>query len=177
MDSKRIRNRDFFTKPAEDLAKDLLGKILCRRMGKDFVMKSRIKVTEAYRNDEDCTDANRDKAPNSQLLSGGHLHYFYKTCDGRRRIDIVAGSEGVAESVLIRETDLYDGPQKVVWALDIKMYMDGIDLLSKDSEVWIEDDGTVAILDEPKPRINISEKSTSKDSPLRFSAKSFIFPN
>ena len=170
----RIMDRSFFNCSAEELAKRLLGKVICREdvEGEDrFIIKTRIKVTEAYLEDDASLDYNRSKKATSQTMEGGHLHYHYNTAPGRRRMDIVAGTIGKAESVLIAEADMYDGPQKVLWALDIDSKdFDGLDLLSADSPVWLEDDGTAVISISSSPRKNIEDKR-----PLRFCADGFLF--
>lgn len=178
--STRIKDRKFFTQPAEQLAKDLVGKIICHEIvdeNEKFVIKCRIRGTEAYPND-DVTDANREKEPTSQLLQGGHLYFYNRKGEGRQRIDIVANQAGVAESVLIQSVDPYDdGPQRVVWALDISEdeQLDGIDLLAEDSKVWIERDDAIVEINEPKPRKGLSDKAESKTNRLGFSIKSIIF--
>ena len=170
----RIMDRSFFCCSAEELAKRLVGKIICHADGEGdnrFIIKVRITVTEAYLEDDISLDYNRSKETTSQAMEGGHLHYHYNTAPGRRRMDIVAGTTGKAESVLIAETDMYDGPQKTLWALGIddKKY-DGMDLLSKDSSVWLEDDGTTVI------SINSSQRKNIEDNrPLRFAAEGFLF--
>lgn len=91
--------------------------------------------------------------------------------NGRRRIDIVANEVGVSESVLIAGVDMYDGPSKTLWILDIDdPQYDGLDLLSHDSKIWIEDDGTIAELNNATQRKNILDTT-----PLRFTAKIFKF--
>lgn len=47
MTAKKITNRSFFTCSAEELAPKLLGKILCHKESDGFVIKCRIRVTEA----------------------------------------------------------------------------------------------------------------------------------
>ena len=172
MSSKRITERDFFTCEAEELAKKLVGKIICHEDSdeKKFVIKARITATEAYRKDDSCLDDNRTQKTTSQSLAGGHLH-FHNAGEGRRRIDIVANEVGVSESVLIAGVDMYDGPSKALWILDIDdPQYDGLDLLSPDSKIWIEDDGTIAELNTAMQRKNISDTT-----PLRFTAKIFKF--
>ena len=173
MSSKRITERDFFTCEAEELAKKLIGKIICHEDfdGKEkFVIKARITATEAYRKVDSCLDDNRTQKTTSQSLAGGHLH-FHNAGNGRRRIDIVANEVGVSESVLIAGVDMYDGPSKTLWILDIDdPQYDGLDLLSPDSKIWIEDDGTIAELNNATQRKNISDTT-----PLRFTAKIFKF--
>ena len=173
MESKRITNRDFFTCEAEKLAEKLIGKIICHEVGEGknkFVIKVRISVTEAYRKEDDCLDDNKTQKNTSQNLIGGHIH-FHNACEGRRRVDIVANFEGTPESVLIAGTDMYDGPSKTLWALDIDdAKYDGVDLIDPNSKIWLEDDGTKALINPPIPRKNIKDQT-----PLRFSVAQFTF--
>ncbi len=173
MSSKRINEREFFTCEAVELAKKLIGKIICHEDSDEkgkFVIKARITATEAYRKDDSCLDDNRTQKTTSQSLQGGYLH-FHNAGNGRRRIDIVANEAGISESVLIAGVDMYDGPSKTLWILDIDdPQYDGLDLLSPNSKIWIEDDGTIAELNTATQRKNISDTT-----PLRFTAKSFKF--
>lgn len=176
--SKRITDRSFFTRPAEELAKDLIGKLICYRDvdedDKEFAIKERICVTEAYRVIDDVTDANASGKSKSQLLEGGHLHYF------SGRLDIVAGQAGEAESVLLRGLDGYAsqvGTTVIAIGIRKEDEIDGLDLLDEDSMIWLEDDGTVAELKAPAVRENLPGWSKTKDALLRFSAKSFTFPD
>ena len=60
MGTKRITDRDFFMCAADELAKKLIGKVLCHQIGKGddkFVIKTRITATEAYLKDDSCLDA------------------------------------------------------------------------------------------------------------------------
>ncbi|OUN99031.1 hypothetical protein B5F98_03095 [Pseudoflavonifractor sp. An44] len=171
------KDRDFFKCPAEELAQKLIGKNLCHVVDKDnkdegpFVIKARIRIAEAYPEKDKFTDGNREKNKTSQALEGGHLHLHTKCCEGRKRLDVVANKVDVSEGVLICGLDPYeDGPQRVVWAMEILDSADGMDMLKDDAEIWIEDDGTQAELKEPTKRKNIPD-----DKPLRFEAKRFIF--
>lgn len=173
--SKRITERKFFTESAEVVAQWLIGKILCHKTvdekGEPFIIKCRISVTEAYRESDSFTDNNREANPTAQILSGGHIHFYSKKGECRQRLDIVAGDEGKAESVLIRGVDPYEeGPARVVWALDANKNCDGIDLLDENSDYWIEDDGAIVESNEPTQRINVKS-----DELLRFSMKGFNY--
>ena len=172
---KRITDRAFFEQPAKDLAIALLGKVLCHKehcdkelcdKNKDFIIKCRITTTEAYLADDLSLDANRSKKETSQYLAGGHLHIHLVGDSTRSRFDIVANQQGVAESVLIAATDVYDGPCLSLWGLDIgyKEY-DGVDLVNSD-EVWLECDGAVVVSHKTEKRKNIQD-----DGELRFSVK------
>ena len=157
------KDRHYFEVPAEELAPWLIGKILCHEVGDGndkFTIKCRIKGTEAYRKIDDETDANRQSQPTAQLLSGGHIHFYNKKGKGRQRLDIVANSEGITESVLICAVDPYDdGPQRTVWALDADENSDGVYLLDIKSPYWLEDDGAIVSVNNPVPRKNIKNKT------------------
>lgn len=87
MSSKRITEHDFFTCEAEEVARKLVGKIICHEDfdGKEkFVIKALITATEAYRKDDSCLDDNRTQKTTSQSLAGGHLH-FHNAGEGRCR--------------------------------------------------------------------------------------------
>ena len=167
-----IRDREFFTCCSEVLARKLLGKIICHRVvekGEAFVIKLRIMATEAYTKCDPFTDANRSKKKNSQFLEGGHLYFCYGG-EGYNRMDIVADKEGIPESVLIAVTDMYDGPQLTLWALDAdKRKFDGADLV-KCKEIWLEDDGAVVEMARIEKRRNIKNEAL-----LRFSVERIRF--
>ena len=174
MNAKRITDRSFFTCKAEELAPKLLGKILCHKDHDGFVIKCRIRVTEAYPTDDIVNDAVRaaiSGKKTSQLGEGGRI--YVKSSRGSCRFDIVAGQQNDRESVLIRGLDAYaEGPFIASDALNITPMLDGIDLLSLESDVWLEDDGTTVKMNPPTVRVGLSE---SQDRLLRFSAKSFTF--
>lgn len=182
MDFKNETYRELFTKPAEELAQWLLGKIICHRVHDehgDFTICGRISVTEAYREKDDVTDAVRENGKtNSQLKSGGHLYVAKENrVKGGHRFDIVANQEGVGEGVLIRGIESYEeGPCIAAWALDIDKHLDGIDLLNS-NEIWIKSDGVKIIQNEPTPRKNLSENASdeSKNALLRFTIKEIKF--
>jgi DNA-3-methyladenine glycosylase len=170
----KIIERDFFTQSAESLALALLGKIVCRKCTKkgtsDFNVKYRITATEAYPAGDDATDG-----ADSQKLEGGHIYVTKKGMHGYCRFDVVANREGIAEGVLISGVDCYDGPGLAADALDVDVDLDGVDLLTSD-EIWLEDDGVVTEINPPAGReIGVTRDDKTKEKPLRFSVKQFIF--
>lgn len=169
-----INNRNLFEVTAEELAPWLIGKILCHKIeenGYKFVIRCRICVTEAYRENDSVTDANREIDPTAQMLSGGHIHFYSKKGEGRQRLDIVANVSGKAESVLISGLDPYkEGSQISVWALYANKDCDALYLLDENADYWLEDDGAIITLNEPTKRRNVTD-----ETPLRFSLKSIEF--
>lgn len=172
----KIKDRSYFEVPAEKLAPWLIGKILCHEEGSGdnkFIIRCRIRVTEAYRETDTFTDSNRESMPTAQLLSGGHIHFYNKKGVGRQRLDIVANKEGIGESVLISNVDPYkEGSQITVWALNADQSCDSLYLLDDNSSFWLEDDGAIVTLNEPNERKNVPDKT-----PLRFSMKSIELKN
>lgn len=153
MDSKRIRNRDFFTKPAEDLAKDLLGKIICHRISEDAIIRFRITETEAYCKGDSACHSEQYKTGNAvktQKMIGGTIYVHYKN-NGYpgSSFDIVANEEGIGEGVIVRGAINVDNPKEIYDSkprlLGEALKMDYASLNQKDlltsEEIWLEDDG------------------------------------
>ena len=134
-------NRNFFLQSAEILAPLLLGKLLCRKMQDGAVKKFRITETEAYCEQDSASHSfgGMTKSNQSMFMIGGTAYVF--NCHGWQ-FNIICNAVNVGEGVLIRGADVYDGPVKLTRALGIvKEGIDGIDLLSSQSPIWIEDDG------------------------------------
>jgi DNA-3-methyladenine glycosylase len=171
--------REFFTQPAMELAPQLLGKIICRKLEDErgpFEVRHRITKTEAYCDgDEACDGAH------SQNNQGGTL--YVKQNGGRGcRFDIVANKKDVCESVLISAVDCYDGSHKSASALDIEKTLDGEDLLKpkRDRVIWLEDDGVIVnkgdYMQKKRNNLKDSLSQETKDKPWRFEAKKLILP-
>ena len=60
--------------------------------------------------------------------------------------------------------------------MSIDSGLDGADLLSSESLIWLEDDGVSVELNEPRPRV-LGEKAPSESAErlLRFTVKAFTF--
>ena len=178
MKARRITNRGFFTRPAEELATGLIGKVICRKVEDGFVIRCRISVTEASPTNDEvnvAARAARSGRTNTQMQEGGVV--YVKRSRGSCRFDIVAGHAGDGESVLIRGLDAYgEGPFIAADALSIDSSLDGADLLSSESLIWLEDDGVTVELNEACPRV-LGEKAPLESSGklLKYTVKSFIF--
>lgn len=151
MKTKRITERSFFTKPAEELAPLLLGKILCRSVG-NRVIRFRLIEVEAYCADDTACHSNKYKTGNgviTQHMIGGTLYVHYRNNKYQgSSFDIVANIAEKAESVLIRgginidnPTERYNSRPRL---LGEALYIDynrlnRADIISSD-EIWLEDD-------------------------------------
>ena len=82
-------------------------------------------------------------------------------------MNIVSGSEGDAQAVLIRCCEGYPGPGRLTKALRITRSLNGEDMLSC-SELWLEDDGmNVNITPDKRVGIDYAEDA-DRNALLRF---------
>lgn len=137
LDCIKILNRNFFIRSADEVAKDLLGKIICRKMDDGFIMRCRITETEAYFGEESFCYGYGGKNPRNKNV------IFYSVgnvCHYADMLMISCNDESSPDNVLIRSVDLHNGPMKAVEALDITEALNEADLTASDV-IWLEDDG------------------------------------
>jgi DNA-3-methyladenine glycosylase len=181
MAESTVLDRGFYARPAVEVARDCLGKILVR--GKTA---GRIVETEAYLGEHDrAAHAWRGVTPRTRVLFGppGHA-YVYLIYGMYECLNFVAEPEGQAGCVLIRAIepltgiatmfrrrpaahriqDLANGPGKLTLALGITRKLNGADLTKSDLQLR-------RLRHEPRfevqvtPRIGITHCA---DWPLRF---------
>jgi len=182
--------RSFYARAAEDVARDLLGKVLVR-MFEGHMLRGRIVETESYTGESDPgSHAFRGPSPRNRVMFGeaGHL-YVYLSYGMHSCMNVVTDSVGVAGAVLIRAleplegvaamatlrggrpfVELCNGPGKLCQAFAITRSQNGMDLES--TEIWIEDDGWIPLEITCSTRIGLS---AGTDLPLRFFLPDNIF--
>ena len=148
-----IKSIDFFKNPPDDLSKELLGKIFCRKMDDGFVMRCRITEIEAYSGDEQfCYGYGGKKLKNKSKV----FYSVGKLCVYKSMLMISCLDEIGPDNILIRGLDCYVGPKKCAEALDVRNEMNGIDLTVSDM-IWLEDDRVKVDCKKDK-RVNILDK-------------------
>ena len=93
--------KEFFERDAEKVARELLGKILIRKLG-DRVLKAKILETEAYYGENDSASRacqNGDLRATMKMEGGSILVYGVHN---NWMLNFVTGGEGKAEAVLLR---------------------------------------------------------------------------
>jgi DNA-3-methyladenine glycosylase len=177
----KVLDRDFYARPAVDVARDCLGKILVRGSA-----AGRIVETEAYLGiDDRAAHAWRGITDRTRVLFGpaGHA-YVYFIYGMYECLNFVAEEEGKAGCVLIRALeplagidimrrrrpaakrleDLASGPGKLTLALGITRKQNGADLTR--SPLHVRQERTKSRFDVTvTPRIGITHCA---DWPLRF---------
>ncbi len=138
--AKRL-NRHFLSRPAIELAPELIGKLLCRR-SEEGILRYRIMETECYFGQEDTAcHASKGKTERTRILfEKGGTSYVYLCYGIHSLFNVVTGPEGHPEAVLIRGVEGYNGPGKLTKALHITRELNGEDLVNS-TELWIEEDG------------------------------------
>jgi DNA-3-methyladenine glycosylase len=156
--------RDFYQRPALEVARDLLGCPLVRfQSGQRLV--GIITETEAYQGEDDLgSHASAGKTPRTAVMYGppGYA-YVYFTYGMHWLLNAVTGVEGSPGAVLIRairpiegqdliaenrpyranKSGWTDGPAKLTQALAVDGAFNRADLCSKESNLWIEEGETI----------------------------------
>jgi len=182
-------SRSFYQRHPADVAPDLLGKILVRRIG-NTCLQGRIVEVEAYSSDDPASHTFRGMTPRNKAMFGeaGHA-YIYFIHGMHYCINVVARSDTPAGGVLIRALeplvgiatmqqlrgrerlqDLASGPAKLTQAMGIDKALYGTDM-TKRGPLFICDavgsdimDGAGKVI-KATPRIGISR---AVDVPWRF---------
>jgi len=149
--------RSFFARPALEVAPDLLGRVLVRRLPDGVRLAGRIVEAEAYEPGDPASHGFRGPTPRNLVMFGepGHL-YVYFTYGNHWMLNAVTRGPGEGSAVLLRALeplagldrmarhrgraqprDLCSGPGKLAQALAVDRSQNGADLVRGD-EVWIE---------------------------------------
>ena len=130
----------FYSRPAFDVAPELLGKFLCRNLDGNIV-KFRITETECYYGEDDTAcHAHKGKTERTGVMyENGGLAYVYLCYGIHNMLNIVTGVKDFPEAVLIRGAGEYNGPGKLTKALKINRSFNWENLMKSD-KLWIEDD-------------------------------------
>ena len=161
----RILHRSFYARPPSVVARDLLGKILVRRIG-GRSLTGRIVETEAYSSDDPASHAFPGRTERNRALFGevGHA-YIYQAHGLYFCLNVVAKKGKPAGGVLIRALEPLDGidplprsrgkarlkppmsgPGNLAGAMRIDKRLYGVDMTKK-GPLFIAEDGS------PKPKV------------------------
>lgn len=126
----------FFERPAIDLARDLIGTILVRRIGRTQY-RARVVEAEAYVGTHDLAcHASKGRTRRTEVMFGpagrAYVYFIYGMHD---MFNVVAAKDGDAQAVLVRAAEPLDGwdadlsgPGKLTRALRITRADNGLDL-------------------------------------------------
>src|SRR5580704_7270256 len=164
----------FFQRPAIDVARELIGKILVRRLrGKLF--RARLSETEAYLGPDDlASHASKGRTRRTEVLFGAPGRaYVYLIYGLYEMLNVVAGAAGQGQAVLIRAAVPLDewkadlsGPGRLSRAMQITRLQNGLDLTG--TQIYLLDNSDYQPVVQSAKRIGIDYAREWKDAPLRF---------
>lgn len=134
----RLNDKKFFNQKAQDLAPQLLGKILCRKFNEEII-KSKIVEVEAYTGTQDsaCHSSKKKSSRNSVMWEDGGIIYIYLCYGIHYMLNIVCAGKN-PEAVLIRGVQDAIGPGKLTKFYKIDKSLNGEDITIS-SNVWLEE--------------------------------------
>lgn len=181
----RKLKKDFYLQDTSIVAKNLLGKILCRRTDRGL-MAGKIVETEAYlaENDPACHAYIKVTKRNRNMFEEGGIAYVYLIYGFYYCFNVVTGLKDRGEAVLIRALeplqgieimqsyrdvekirDLTNGPGKLCLAMNINKNDDGENLITGQN-IYITDGEKIKKSDiHTTTRIGLTK---GIDLPLRF---------
>lgn len=168
--------RIFFERPADIVAKDLLGKKIVRILPGGENLEGIIRETEAYLGISDKAShsygGRRTKRNEVMYGPAGHI-YIYFTYGMHWLLNFITGEKDNPQGVLIRGTDTVSGPGRVTRYLQLDKDFYGEDL-TKSKRIWVEDIGLKIKENQIKktPRIGVGYSEEWKNKKLRFLVES-----
>lgn len=179
--------RPFYSRPALDVASDLLGKVLVRRLN-GRKLSGMIVETEAYVGPHDLAcHASKGRTRRTEVMFGpAGFAYVYMIYGFHYCLNAVTDFEGYASAVLIRaieplenvavmrsfrrgsprDRDIGSGPGKLTQAMAIDKQLNGEDMEGK--ILWIEDRNFRPGRVRTSPRVGVDYAGEYRDKHWRF---------
>jgi DNA-3-methyladenine glycosylase len=164
----------FYRRDALEVARDLLGRVLCRRLADGRVLRGRLLEVEAYVGPDDrASHAHRGRtARNAPMFEAGGIAYVYFVYGMHHCLNVVTGGKGYPAAVLLRAAESPDGtasatgPGRLTRAFGVDRSLDGASLLGP--ELWLEEGKPVPDRDVRRtPRIGVSYAGAWARKPYR----------
>ena len=152
---------EFYNRPCDQVAKDLVGKILVRGH-----IRLRISETEVYWGTADTAcHASKGKTPRNEVLWQDAGTIYVYLCYGMHwLLNVITGDEGDPQGVLIRACVEAPGPGKLTKMLGITGEYNRRSILET-PDLWIEDDGFRCEI-QPDTRVGIGYASLEDQARL-----------
>jgi DNA-3-methyladenine glycosylase len=183
--------KQFFARGAEEVARDLLGKVLVRKFEDGSIVRAIITETEAYIGEHDLASHarfGRTKRTEAMYAQAGTIYMFF-TYGVHWMLNIVTSKKDDPQAVLIRgarelgksdgsenqDVRRLDGPGKLTKYLELDGSFYGEDI-TKSKRLWVEKDSSLPLRMTKytvtvTPRIGIGYAKEWVDKPLRFVLK------
>lgn len=167
--------RAFCRRPATEVARDLLGRVLCRRVAPRRVVRGTIVEVEAYDGfDDRASHGHRGPTRrNAPMFRAGGVAYVFLVYGMHRCMNVVTGEHGHPGAVLLRAAEVdgpprsASGPGRLARWFDIDLDLSGASLAGR--EIWLESGAPVpdrAV--RMTPRIGVDYAGEWAEVPYRF---------
>ena len=169
---------DFFDRPADRVARQLLGKHLVARTA-DGVLRLEVHEVEAYLGSHDlaCHGSRGMTKRNATMFGPAGCWYVYLCYGMHWMLNVVTGREGLPAAVLIRGAGQAVGPGRLTRALGIDRGHDG-QLATPAAGLWLEvGPGVPRRRIERTPRIGVDYAGEWAVKPLRYVVDPSVFPD
>lgn len=134
----------FYRRPVLTVAADLPGRVLCRRVAFGRVLRGAIVEVEAYGGEDDRASHARfgPTDRNRPMYAAGGRAYVYLIYGMHHCFNVVTGSAGLPEAVLVRAANpptrvSASGPGRLCRAFEIDRTANECSLLGRD--LWLEE--------------------------------------
>jgi DNA-3-methyladenine glycosylase len=162
--------QEFFARPALVVAKELLGKFLCRRIDGEVIAAS-INETEAYIGPHDlASHGSKGRTARTEVMFGPAGHWYVYFIYGIHwMLNAVTDDVDHPAAVLIRGAGAWNGPAKLTKAMSIDKGFNTL-AINEASDLWIEDRGLVIPRGKIRrtPRIGVDYAGDWAAKPYRF---------
>ena len=160
----------FFDRPADRVARELLGARLVVRAADGTLSRHVVFETEAYLGAHDLAcHGSKGMTKRNAVMFGPAGRWYVYLCYGMHwMLNIVTGAEGVPAAVLIRGVGAFEGPGRVTRGLGIDKAFDGL-AAARPTGLWFEAGEMIS----PRriirtPRIGVAYAGEWAEKPLRF---------
>jgi DNA-3-methyladenine glycosylase len=135
----RALGKAFFDRSTVDVARDLLGKPLCRRLESGKIIRARICETEAYDGFEDrASHASQGVTPRNVVMFGPPRRAYVYLCYGVHwLLNITTREAGYPAAVLIRGVIGVEGPGRLTKQFQINGSLND-QPLTRAGGLWVE---------------------------------------
>jgi len=130
----------FYSRPSTEVAPDLIGCILHRRLPSGEVVEAPISEVEAYMQDDEASHSFKGLTTRTRVMFGPPARaYVYFIYGMYNCLNVVTEAEGTGAAVLIRGLAAagLNGPGKICREWQIDRTANGLDLLDSASGIWI----------------------------------------
>ena len=133
---------EFYHRPCLQVARELVGKWLVRRLPSGEILRLRISETEAYYGEADTAcHAHKGRTKRTEVLYADAGTIYIYLCYGMHwLLNVVTGDREDPQAVLIRACADAPGPGRLTKALCITGELNRSNICG--DELWIEDDGS-----------------------------------